>query len=134
MVDSQSLGRENSGRYARQRASEVGLLYLTWVSKPLLNCPLGLPLQCNRIRQRRVRCWISPAPEGQFSGEKRANLCRVPDIANYFSSSVVQKSIVMRFDRAIALTGCALETFQVEDLDVSSAVTDETGLLESIRD
>jgi hypothetical protein len=40
----------------------------------------------------------------------------------------------MRFDRAIALTGCVLETFQVEDLDVSSAITDETGLLESIGD
>jgi hypothetical protein len=48
MVDSQSLGRENSGRFARQRASQIGFLYLTWVSKPLLNSPLCASLVANR--------------------------------------------------------------------------------------
>jgi hypothetical protein len=36
--------------FCTQRASEVGFLFLTWVSKPVLNCP---SLQCNRVRQRR---------------------------------------------------------------------------------
>jgi len=51
----------------------------------------------------------------------------------FFSSNVVQKPIVMRFDRSITLTGCVLETFQVEDLDASPAVADESCLLEGVR-
>ena len=50
-----------------------------------------------------------------------------------FSGTVVQKPIVMRFDRSIALTGCVLESFQIENLDASPTVADEAGLLESIR-
>jgi hypothetical protein len=49
MVDSQSPGRENSGRFA-QHASQVGFLFFRLVSKPLLTCPQCLPLQCNGIR------------------------------------------------------------------------------------
>jgi hypothetical protein len=46
-----------------------------------------------------------------------------------FCSGVVQKLIVMRFHRSVALAGQTLEALEVNDLDVSAVVTDETGPL-----
>jgi hypothetical protein len=84
MVDSQSLGRENSGRYARQRASEVGFLYLTWVSKPLLNCPSMPPAAMQQSPLASGAVLDKPSSLRPVLRRERANLCRVPDIANYF--------------------------------------------------
>jgi hypothetical protein len=40
----------------------------------------------------------------------------------------------MRLDGAVAFAGCVLEPTQIEDLNASPAVADESSLLEGVRD
>jgi hypothetical protein len=81
MVDSQSLGRENSGRFARQRASQIGFLFLTWVSKPLLNSP---SLQTETTRRRGAVPVNAQLLKASYSERNEPSCVRFPTERNYF--------------------------------------------------
>jgi hypothetical protein len=58
-------------------------------------------------------------------------LCLVPDVCK-LSRVIVEKPVVVPLHRAVALAGHAPKSFQVGDLDASSAVANETGFLEDV--
>ena len=85
MVDSQSLGRENSGRFARLRTSQIGFLFLTWVSKPLLNSSLRAPsLQTETTRRRGAVLVNAQLLKASYSERNEPSCVRFPTERNYF--------------------------------------------------